>query len=895
MVRDDMRRACHGLWLVAIVWSWIRLLRCSVRRVSVVLILATGCQSVGAQALGAEGLRGWYGQRRDALYRDAPKEVAAARQHFDDALRLGNSEWVALWGGWYLSITSGRQLASDASSVYNKVRSQTDRSTKTLPVLINVAALLGMAHQELAARQLDSAFANANIALRMAEAAGEADLIVESKLTLAALLLDGARSAEASALLVDVLERAKDPLQVIEARSLLLNAATFSASTPAELNRVVTAAGAAQRELYERQLPWASLSFAEWEASALARSGRGDAGLTRLLALREDLLRRGMDATAVVVFRISRSADLALALANSFGRERGANLCTDVLSERLPSPEALGTSLPLMRLRTLCRAAIQDPSALAAVRTLENEAARAQVIESAAFEETLWNSIASAYAMLGRFEDAYRSARQYRLASLKRVARGNEISRLEIESRYQTAAKEKENAELRARERLADQRRSMLWGALAFALLAIAVVGELLRRQFAQRKRLAKLASELASANGDLVSANEQLNTLSASRTRLLAAACHDLRQPAHALGMLAEIASARAMGQEVATMEAIRRSSGNLSEMLDALFDLSRLESDRYVLAISAVRLGDLFEDLRTQFAVAAISKGLTLQIEETQATVMSDAHLLRRIAMNLLSNAIKYTERGHVRMAVERDGSDWILSVVDTGPGIPAAQQEAVFMEYVRLESAGAADGLGIGLALVKRSASLLGHALELRSALSQGSCFMLRLPAADDSAPTVGSEVTVTGEGQLIGVVDDDVQIRDAMGELLRLRGYRVCTADSLQQLDVQLVQAGTPSPDLLISDLHLRGTDVLDELIARVGPGGMWAGVPTVLITGDLSATVLTRAAQVGIAVTHKPLPARKLVRMIHQMLVIDAAQSGRAPSGHPSSCNSDVGH
>lgn len=381
-----------------------------------------------------------------------------------------------------------------------------------------------------------------------------------------------------------------------------------------------------------------------------------------------------------------------------------------------------------------------------------------------------------------------------------------------------------------------------------------------------------RLAQEsLERVNGDLSLANARLHELHASRTRMLAAACHDLRQPAHALGMLAEVAAAKVSGEGRSAIDAIRRSSTSLSDLLDALFDLSRLESDRYEPSLGPVSLGDLFDDLRSQFTVAALSKGLRLSIDNIEGSVLSDAHLLRRMVMNLLSNAIKYTLAGAVEVRAQADGDDWLLSVADTGPGIPPEQQDAAFAEYVRLDASRGSDGLGIGLAIVKRSAALLGHQLALSSEVGHGSCFTLRLPALQEPGDSADAPLGARGTGHVIGLVDDDDQIRHAMRDLLNLHGYVAHAAPTLEALQQQLTQAGTPRPHIVLSDFHLGTSDSLDTLTALVGDGGSWAGVAAVLITGDLRTELLARCQALGITIAYKPLPARKLTQLVAKIL------------------------
>lgn len=823
----------------------------------------------------SEGSPAWYVDRREALLRNAPQEVNHARQAFQAAQRAGNAEALRLWGGWYLRICARRTLEPGLNEAYDALDSDLSGGASA-SAESRLSALLGTAAYDLVSQRTAKGFERLRAARELASRTQQPNLQIEVVLTSALENILNAQAAVASAELVDAMQQPSiNAFQLIEARTLLANAALYATATSDDLRRVAERYREAKVDLIGQGLLSAALEYGLLEASATARSGNGKEGLRLLLVLEEDFARRGLDASAPVTYRIARSADLSLALALEEQQGSTRGLCKKVVAGQIALPGDPNSGVIFERLAVLCRAAARDPDVVQAIKALENSASLPAEVASAAGEESLWNSISTAYSLIGAYQDAYRSALQFRRASLKRIGLANDAARAEIEAKYQVTVQRKENELLRTKQAAETQRWWAVLGILGCALLALAVASFVLRTQIRQRRRLSELAGNLERANDDLSNANKKLNELNASRTRLVAAACHDLRQPAHALGMMAEVAAEQVDGAGRGAIEAIRRSAGSLSDLLDALFDHSRLESERYTPAISAVSLGELLLDLRTQFTVTAMSKGLTLRIDDTTATVRSDPQLLRRMVINLLSNAIKYTAAGSVTITTVRKGPSWVVTVSDTGPGIPLDQQEAAFSEYVRLESSNGTDGLGIGLAIVKRSAVLLGHRLELVSTPGKGTSFSLHLVAIDDVTVVPDPVLALSGEGRIVGLVDDDPQILQAMTELFKMRGYVPYGADSLEALQARLADAGVARPHIVLSDLHLAKGSSLERLTQLTGEGGVWWQVPTVVVTGDLSPEVVDRCEALGITIAYKPLKAPKLFQLIETCLAKQA--------------------
>ncbi len=411
---------------------------------------------------------------------------------------------------------------------------------------------------------------------------------------------------------------------------------------------------------------------------------------------------------------------------------------------------------------------------------------------------------------------------------------------------------------------------------LAAALAALlAVAGMVQARTMVLRRRQRRLQQLVDERTAEL-------EALNASRTRLLAAACHDLRQPAHALGMLAELADGEPDAEaRTARLAGIRRSSSTLTDMLTMLLDLTELEGGRYEPRKLPIALADLMYEVELQYAGAAQRKGLQLLLPVSPLHVHSDRHLLRRIVFNLVSNAIKYTERGTVRIVLRPEGARLNLSVEDSGPGIPADRLQEVFADYVRLDASHEAEGLGIGLSIVRRAADLLGHPLAMASTVGQGTVVTLTLPLVADGTGRVAepaAETPATGQGRLILLVEDDRESLEAMADLLRRRGFRVMAATGFQALASLLERWDGDVPSLLVTDLHLRDGNGLEE-VQRIRRHPGLSRLPALLITGDLAACFVEQARAERIFLAYKPLPPARLFAMVDEALRAEAVGQG----------------
>jgi signal transduction histidine kinase/CheY-like chemotaxis protein len=339
-----------------------------------------------------------------------------------------------------------------------------------------------------------------------------------------------------------------------------------------------------------------------------------------------------------------------------------------------------------------------------------------------------------------------------------------------------------------------------------------------------------------------------------AAKTRFVAAASHDLRQPVASIGLLASLLREPLSEQNSRqVMNRLTDAVTALEGLLKGLLDLSRYDAQLVAAIPRSVRLQVLFDAVATHAAEAAQQKGLSLRLRSANLAVRADPALLEQIVRNLVTNAIQYTNHGGVLLSARRTGSgEVLLQVWDTGVGIPQAQQRAVFEEFVHLQSSahGAQRGLGLGLALVNRAARLMRTTVVLRSIPGRGSCFSLRLPAA--GVPTASKpavSLSASGfSGRCFWVIDDDDSVRESLR--LRLTGWGACvqTFDSLRALDQALV-AGTrePRPDLLITDHHLGDGDS-QAVVAR------WVRfhprVPVLVISAETAAAELVRLDALG---------------------------------------------
>lgn len=383
-------------------------------------------------------------------------------------------------------------------------------------------------------------------------------------------------------------------------------------------------------------------------------------------------------------------------------------------------------------------------------------------------------------------------------------------------------------------------------------------------RAFAQLVGLQIETEELAQ---DLQRQKEIAERANLAKSNFLAAASHDLRQPVHALGLFVGALRGLAMAEEAAPLiDQIEASVNALDGLFSALLDISRLDAGVVVVDRRPVAIQSILARVCADSAPQAEAKGVRLDCVGSSALVDSDPVLLERIVRNLVSNAVRYTDRGRVLVGCRRAGAALVVQVWDTGVGIPTAERERIFQEYYQIDNPerDRAKGLGLGLAIVRRLAALLGAELTLRSETGKGSCFTIAVPRAQASAtPSEAAERPLerAPSGRLIVVVDDEAPIREGMAKLLASWGYDVVAEGSGDEAIAQLATRPI-RPDLFICDYRLRGGENGLDLIERLR-GEYNAAVAAILLTGDTAPEVLSAARTRGLIVLHKPAPLGKL--------------------------------
>jgi len=355
------------------------------------------------------------------------------------------------------------------------------------------------------------------------------------------------------------------------------------------------------------------------------------------------------------------------------------------------------------------------------------------------------------------------------------------------------------------------------------------------------------------------------------AKSKFLAAASHDLRQPIHAQGLFLEVLSrTEQSAHQQALLASARAASEATSELLNALLDFSRIEAGVIKPQLQHFRLQPLLNKIENELAPQADTKDIVYRSRETQVAVHSDPMLLELILRNLVSNAIRYTDHGGVLVACRQHGDQAVLEIWDTGVGIAPAHQTEVFREFHQLGNPerDRRKGLGLGLAIADGLARTLGHELSLASIPGKGSVFRVSLPIV--AAVPAAHEAPQQSKARLLNarllVIDDDEIVRDGMLHLLRDWG---CECDVAESIEEALAQVQLNVPDVIISDYRLRelrsGVEAIEAVRAQLG-----TAVPALLITGDTAPERLREAQASGIPLLHKPVSPGKLYRRLVEL-------------------------
>lgn len=417
----------------------------------------------------------------------------------------------------------------------------------------------------------------------------------------------------------------------------------------------------------------------------------------------------------------------------------------------------------------------------------------------------------------------------------------------------------------------------LLWhgGSVSNTVAVLAAVASI--AYFVGARNVHRLLTESLQLSFENVALRRSAEQANVAKTRFLAAASHDLRQPIHALGLLFATLAERVRDEQTAPLlQQIDAAVEAVDSMLNSLLDISKLDAGVVRPVVGPVDLAALLQQLNGEHQPVARLTGNRLHVRAGGAVVLSDAAMLHRILGNLVANALRYTTRGRVLVAARPRRESVRIEVYDTGPGIPAESREDIFLEFHQLGNPerDRRRGLGLGLAIVKRLADLLGHPLELHSVVGRGSRFSVTVPLSPDrrqwperrDAPLPAAAGL---EGRRVLVLDDEASVLDAMSRLLERWGCEVITAATPEEAEAYL-ESSAPRPDLLIVDYRLRqhasGIQTIGRLRELAG-----ATLPALVVTGDTAPDRLREAQQSGFPLLHKPVSAERLRSAMHQLI------------------------
>jgi signal transduction histidine kinase/CheY-like chemotaxis protein len=413
-------------------------------------------------------------------------------------------------------------------------------------------------------------------------------------------------------------------------------------------------------------------------------------------------------------------------------------------------------------------------------------------------------------------------------------------------------------------------------------VVGMAVYIVIVVRFVARYNRMFIEAQRLRFENLDLVAQlKEQVEvakSASLAKSRFLAAASHDLRQPMHALNLyLGSLAGLELSAAAKATLGNAAQCAQTMDAMFRALLDISKLDAGSVQPEPRPFAIGPLLERLRVEHEPQARAKGLLLRVHACAAWVHADPAFLDRILRNLTSNAVRHTERGRILIGCRRRRGHLRIEVHDTGPGIPPAQQRLVFEEFYQVgnEARDRSKGMGLGLAIVERLAKLMQAAVRLASTPGRGTSFFVEVPLATAGAPPLAqperaaSAVRGSFAGSLVAVIDDEDMILGATRGLLEQWQCEVVTAASSRRAIEQL--AGSPrAPDVIVCDYRLGGGEnglaAIEALRSEFNEE-----IPALLITGDTGPERLREMEASGVSVLHKPVQEHALRDALGRLL------------------------
>ncbi|MFT4994626.1 MAG: signal transduction histidine kinase/CheY-like chemotaxis protein, partial [Paraglaciecola sp.] len=358
---------------------------------------------------------------------------------------------------------------------------------------------------------------------------------------------------------------------------------------------------------------------------------------------------------------------------------------------------------------------------------------------------------------------------------------------------------------------------------------------------------------------------SEQANQ---AKSKFLAAASHDLRQPLTALTLYVDVLTRRTENDESGLGKKIQGCVSSLSNLLDNLLDVSKLDAGVVHPTKSAFRIDDLLHAVVNIHAAEADSKGISLRLRPSNVVVDTDYTILQRILSNFIANAITHTHKGGVLASCRRHNGRLWVEVWDSGVGFPSEMAQYIFGEFTQLGDNSRSVGSGLGLAIVNKSAELLGCKLRVCSRPGRGSMFAIEIPQGDAFQIAVSSESKIAVDNWRIALVDDNPMVLDATSFALSTMGHKVVVAES--ELSI-LKNLGDQKPDILISDYRLADNKTGLDLILRAR-AMFGEDLPAILITGDTDPKLIKLFTQHKIHVSYKPLKIAILSNLISEVML-----------------------
>ena len=384
-----------------------------------------------------------------------------------------------------------------------------------------------------------------------------------------------------------------------------------------------------------------------------------------------------------------------------------------------------------------------------------------------------------------------------------------------------------------------------------------------------------KRADELLIANKELneiehslLIAKSEAEKANQAKSKFLAAASHDLRQPLTALSLYVDVLTKQNNGDDSELGKKIQDCVSSLSELLDNLLNVSKLDAGAVVATETTFRLSDTLRSLVNIHGAEAAHKGISLHVRCANLITHTDQTILQRILGNLIANAIRYTEKGGILIGCRHhNGKQWI-EVWDSGVGFPSNMAQHIFEEFTQLGDNSRRVGSGLGLAIVGKSAKLLGLELRVHSRPGRGSMFAIEIPHGDAALIETSTEPEAVYDKWMIALVDDNSMVLDATSFALTAMGHNVIVGES--ELDL-LKNIGYQEPDILISDYRLADNKTGLDLILKARRV-LGEDLPAILITGDTEPKLIKLFAKHKIKVCYKPLKIDVLNNLISEVML-----------------------